>query len=172
MTEKCEHSKDRVCVHCWYPGMNEDMPTHHISKESAVRLKELGCPQKSMFYWIPATTGIKTIDSKNIEQFSDSDFFLIRDDQPLYEDVPKISAFISSELGELLPFQIKYKNMFCYLSCEKNIPDYGGWICCYESSDIIRPTMNTEIFTADTEAEARALMLIYLAENHLISFKD
>lgn len=129
------------------------------SLELAQKLKELGVKQESLFIWsyYPHVDSYHPMPEFN--QLNDGE----------EQNGLNISAFTVAELGEMLPFSIKFQKHICYLTCEKNIPDYGGWICKYESSDIIRPTEATEIFTANTEADARAKMLIYLMENKLIT---
>ena len=102
--------------------------------ESAKRLKELNCPQESLFYW-----------NQDWNKFSISDICL------LYSDgcSESYSAYTTSELGELLPKPYK---------TEKHAN--GKWYC----------NDGSEVFfnNIETEAEARAKMLIYLAENGLI----
>lgn len=60
--------------------------SHHISKESSVRLKELGCPQESMFCWA------------NTEQGGELN--LLRPTASFMGEENFASAFISSELGD------------------------------------------------------------------------
>lgn len=132
------------------------------SLELSKRLKELGVRQESHFRWVVGGALNGSHYSEQIEPSKTQSFGAANQAYSHY------SAFTVSELGEMLPFQIKYKKHICYLSCQKNIPEYGGWYCFYESSDIVRPTEKTEMFTADTEADARAKMLIYLIENDLL----
>lgn len=146
------------------------------SLELSKRLKELGVKQESLFYWMEYTnkrTGVKEWDLNNHGQRGMNEYQILGEEKSgrswNNDWDGQCSAFTVAELGEMLPFSIKFQKHVCYLSCEKNIPDYGGWFCKYESSDIIRPTKATDIFTADTEADARANMLIYLLENGLIT---
>lgn len=57
-----------------------------------------------------------------------------------------------AELGEMLPYTIHYRKLNCL------------WYAWQETKE--RPV---ETFNADTEADARAKMLIYLIENNLIT---
>jgi hypothetical protein len=130
------------------------------SLDLAKELKELGVKQESLFWWVSHVNG-----NQLIHDYDKNDWI-----KGVWDT--RVSAYTVAELGEMLPFSIKFKKHVCYLNCEKNIPDYGGWICSYESSDIIRPTMKTEIFTADTEADARAAMFVYLLKNGLLKVED
>ncbi len=112
------------------------------SRELAEKLKELGFPQNSLFYWsygpeddIDLTYGLK---KENI--------YLIN-----------ISAYTVAELGEMLK------------EIMSNISEFwqsNGKLCI--GYEIVNPVY----LYADTEADARAKMLIYLAENNLINPKE
>jgi len=65
-----------------------------------------------------------------------------------------ISAFTVAELGEMLP------NDFI------SGTDSWGHYCCWSESNVI---IVDDVFNADTEANARAKMLIYLLENNLLN---
>lgn len=77
-----------------------------------------------------------------------------------------ISAFTVSELGEILPKEVeisrKKYNKFVQL------PLGGEWTVYYASTSLNRMT-KTE--SDESEANARAKMLIYLIENNLIDLK-
>lgn len=112
------------------------------SLESAKRLKELGVQQDSMFqYCFHASTG-------------NSDYVhLVFDGQGLTScgmQYLKIAAYTVAELGELLPeFTISNKAMHKF-----------KWECSHMTKDLYR-----SLSGADTEAEARAKMLIHLIES-------
>lgn len=108
------------------------------SLESAKRLKELGVPQGSFFYWHDGTTIIYPDYQPNMNR--------------------SISAFTAGELGEMLPCFI-YKNGSGYLACTKHPNSYKI------SYGIGEEWIQKE---AETEAEARAKALIYLLENSII----
>ena len=65
------------------------------------------------------------------------------------------SAFTVAELGEMLPF---------YFSGEKHSND---WRCGFANND--GRFKNVPFVSADTEADARGKMLVYLLENKLIT---
>lgn len=124
-----------------------------VNLEIAKRLKELGVPQESLFYWIfrkhqnldihrwdilsiEEIKEIKVWDNKKLESVSI---------KPLIEQ--RYSAFTVGELGELLPRRITYMHF-----------NNGQWYAIKNKID----------FCADTEVDARAKMLIYLLEKGLI----
>jgi hypothetical protein len=120
-----------------------------VSLELAKKLKELGMKQESLFYWSHEK---ETIVPK-------------WEYWPLEEDC---SAFTVAELGEMLP-----ADKCMVVKQVENAPKkgYRGCIfrddaceCCGEDFyTILDETL------ADTEADARAKMLIYLLENNLIN---
>lgn len=122
------------------------------SLELAKRLKELGVKQESLFYWFESLF-------KGKESF-------IRQGDTSYRDGYELacSAFTVAELGKLLPDKISPENQFdCYiLFTMKNTSD-GEWVVRYAITSTIYCAI-----VADTEADARAKMLIYLIENKLI----
>ena len=110
------------------------MNKHVTSLELSKKLKELGVKQESEFYH----AGDKRIIANEVKKLFPVLF----------------SAFLSSEIGEMLPeYQTTWK------SSEK----FGlGWHCNDDNQE------EEYHQTANTEANARALMLIYLIENNLI----
>lgn len=121
------------------------------SLELAKRLKGLGVKQESAFYWTEYLNG------------NEVDF---RIDQQL---VPpsSCSAFTVAELGEMLPMTVHGE--FDQLISEKAIEH---WFVYYSRSR--EPAghaarSNVYLKTADTEADARAAVLIYLIENKLVT---
>lgn len=79
-------------------------------------------------------------------------------------DWEQISAFTVAELGEMLPEGVTSSREF-----------YGGTSekCWFVEYDQIpgeeRDDFKNRCFTDDTEADARAALLIYLIENNLLS---
>ena len=63
-----------------------------------------------------------------------------------------LSAFTTAELGEMLPEDCRTR---------RSIDEKGKWLVDALSTD--------HFFRADTEADTRAKMLIYLLENKLIA---
>jgi hypothetical protein len=119
------------------------------SLELAKRLKELGVRQESLYYWSMCKDGIgiiKLIDSDRKREKIGT------------VEIENISAFTVAELGEMLPHGFRSgkagnsKVGFKAYSSHANGP--GGF---------------HEQFDADTEADCRAKMLIYLVENGLLT---
>lgn len=113
------------------------------SLEIARRLKELGVKQESYFFY---------------EWYSDRATRLTCKCEWIHIQTTKISAFTVAELGEMLPDKFTtYRD-----SCKFR----GAWTD--KASDLVGKLY----VTSDTEADARAKMLIYLIENGLIKEKD
>lgn len=121
-----------------------------VSLELAKRLKELGVKQESYFYWIytdgvlPDGTRDKIVAGNTL---GDSHWEL-GGEQDTY------SAYTVAELGEMLPPGIAYM-------CREND---NKWFCASVPYKV-NPATNI----SNTEADARAKMLIYLLENKLIT---
>lgn len=115
-----------------------------VSLELAQKLKELGVKQESLFYY---QVGQIYLRSQHIDPK-----MLIADngERTLYMPEFDVSAYTVAELGEMLPKQ--------YRSWKSG--DDKEWICDTWASTVQR---------AETEADARAKMLIYLVENNLIT---
>jgi hypothetical protein len=78
------------------------------------------------------------------------------------------SAFSNAELGEMLPARlVKGEGVTFALECWKN---NTSWQVSYSWEEDTRHLAGRKIETcnADTEADARAKMLVYLLENELI----
>lgn len=129
-----------------------------VSLKLAKKLKELGVKQDSLFYWE------EVIDKYGVESK------LIYGTKPKNrKGVYKIagaweenfySAFTVPELGDMLPDYLKTKDGYLQLTSYK-FPT--TWAIVYIKENKI--IFSTE---RDTEANARAKMLIYLIENKLI----
>lgn len=142
--------------------------------ELSKRLKELGVKKKSLFSWV----GVCDDDPEhpdeigyNIEITEESGkrSFYIGDE--IY------SAFTVAELGEMLPKDVfvpyggygssskkkrKYpQHLHCFFGIERAFVNYTGG----NSQEHLTQG-------AETEADARAKMLIYLIENDLITLKQ
>ena len=129
-----------------------------VSLELAKRLKELGVKQESLFYWV---NGLISNAEHAIEC--------------QYENRNKgtrhsiSSAFTVAELGEMLPWRIdgkditdKRRKIAYFLEYEA-----GGMSVCYTHHLNVTKVLVERI--AETEADARAKMLIYIIENNLIT---
>lgn len=137
-----------------------------VSLELAKKLKELGVKQDSLFYWY------RVASSKNLELVGNEDYKISVGNRAtvclaevnwgmLHES---ISAYTVAELGEMLPTSIDVKEkgggeifkLAIWRHLNKWSVFYGGQDYCLCS------------FEDETEADARAKMLIYLLENNLI----
>jgi len=123
------------------------------SLDISKRLKELGVKQDSLFYWV--REGHHFFDSKEIQPREPK----LEQVKPPY-DFPYESvgsAFTVAELGEMIPMW----------SCDSwkpaettNAALKGTWCCDFDEDKKTRQY-------AETEADARGEMLIYLLENKL-----
>ena len=114
--------------------------------ELSQKLKELGVKQGSLFYWIK-------IDLKEweIEQGVQDWGVEHRYHCGSSDIVNGYSAYTVAELGEMLPEMTRSWNIS------------NNWLCVSDLS------VSCTSKQSDTEADARALMLIYLLENELIT---
>ncbi len=133
----------------------------------AKKLKELGVKQDSLFYWQnnvcyerqgqkhSSNPYVFHSEEKNIYENGNEDLAEGNDDYTgHYRTERKIySAFTVAELGEMLP-DTSYSQ-----KC-------GKWVCKDNNSEYFLLQQ-----TADTEADARAKMLIYLIDSKLIELK-
>ena len=128
------------------------------SLELSKKLKELGVKQESSFYWI------ENKESKNVllafktligfytgegSGFADSRI----------ESCNIYSAFTVSELGEILPMEIKRNYYF-----ETTRMAFANWLCGYYKD---HKKYYYQVL-GKTESDARANMLRFLIENNLI----
>ena len=114
-----------------------------VSRELAEKMKGLGFPQETCFYWCPAWNGIKTEN------------YLIFVNAPMkqHPTQDRLAAPTSGEIGKLIPW---------HTILEKT--ETGIWECMFNN-------VNGDTYPAqcaDTEAEARGLMWCYLKERGLI----
>jgi len=121
------------------------------SLESAKRLKELGVPQKSLYYW---QRGELTPTFNQHPPFTEYKWSLGADGE--------FSAFTASELGEMLPSSVDGLLSYAGLRLEKT--DGNFWTVSYESFENVVLMEKS----AGTLADAMAFMLIYLLENNLM----
>lgn len=113
------------------------------SLELAKRLKELGVKKNSLFYW----------DSHCIEELKTQGNYGITSDG-------EYSAFTVAELGEMLPDE--------YLTIRFSDKKYTA-----TTATMIANYTVMEFYEEDnTEADARAKMLIFLLENNYVKLED
>lgn len=128
------------------------------SLELAQKLKELGVKQESLFYWTDYQSA--TFDKGEFIQ----KFWVAGFNDPLEEDgATYYSAFTVAELGEMLPKELKIGE-YIY-DVEFYWSDKEWFISYAKYVDGIH--REHEIY-AETEADARAKMIVYLLENKLM----
>lgn len=127
-----------------------------VSLELAQRLKELGVKQESLYWWAEYRHGHNQPEWQ--WRITDS---LYEGDYDHYRN--QLSAFTVAELGEMLPHYLD-ADVALFLRICKRGP--STWDVCYETKD--HEAKQFPDGTADTEADARAKMLIYLIENGLM----
>jgi hypothetical protein len=127
------------------------------SLELAKRLKELGVKQEIMFYHWATDVEEDGLTWWTISQTEPRKGKRVRElSTPEHYRGP-LSAFTVAELGEMLPHVenivvMLFDNGHCQL-CLQQTPIEGA----------------TPVFEAQSEADARAKMLIYLLEHNLVS---
>ena len=121
------------------------------SLKLAQKLKKLGMKQKSLFYWI------KFLGNDECVWYYSPAYL---DHQ---NDKETISAFTVAELGEMLP--VKAQDVYHEILTTKEGSEYG-WTCAIHN---VVSGKYYKKFVANTEADARAKMLIYLLENGLVT---
>lgn len=127
------------------------------SLEQAKKLKELGVSQESLFWWLELYQGPE--DNFNPRYFLNSG---------KHKDIEiQFSAFTVAELGEMLP--VKVENV--YQEIITTHTGSGEWKCAVRNV-ISGDWPQKYQIDADTEADARAKMLIYLLENNLVDITD
>ena len=138
--------------------------------EQAKKLKELGVEQKVLYQWKVNDVQTVVIDTPMamwIERY-----------------VPPVgnafyAAFTVAELGVMLPEEIGHKynehSSYYYMQGHSDVPVKSPklWVIWYEDNDLSPEleVLNMQFAAGDTEAEARAAMLIYLLGNHLTPLK-
>lgn len=119
------------------------------SLELSQRLKELGVPQESLYGHYH--------NKLRVKNFITERYYISNEDEASF----LCSAFTVAELGEMLPP--------LYISMKTR---RSGWCVCPKTVADERSDFEDErIVRADTEANARAKMLIYLIENNLLDPK-
>lgn len=139
-----------------------------ISLNQSKRLKELGIEQNSIFMWVHSKTPNIVSSNNGIHLFVSAKDIIDDNDGDKF-DSEMCSAFLVSEIGAMLPpemIKIEGKNRF--------ICSYKGvtgevYFCDYSNG---RDGKYFHLHQGDTEAEARAAMLIYLLENNIITPAD
>lgn len=128
---------------------------HVTSLEISKKLKELGVKQDSEFFWTNVLVNLGEDGILEAEEYvlTNSGEIQILKNNFGYKGIDIYSAFLSSELGDMLP-----NNIINYSK------DGNQW-CCILGKPMPEHTYAT---FADTESDARGKMLIYLIENNLL----
>lgn len=140
--------------------------------EQAKKLKELGVNAESLFWW----TQDKTPSSPNLHYYGWSQesmpwgvFFGQRSRISTSDVFEEYSAYTVAELGEMLPSKIEIKGASYIVTSMKSAQAETGvkysWTCRVWNT---KQGLFKKEF-GETEAQARAAMLIYLLENKLIT---
>jgi len=138
------------------------------SQELAKRLKELGVKQESLYYWWQ--------QCNKVHQGYEDDIYppeYIWVLQPYFKGLAlgdnTYSAFTTSEIGEMLPdAYISFKESNIWYCTQLEEPDEEWWL----DYRIRSRSYGWRNEKADTEADARATMLIWLIENKHIEVNN
>ena len=140
------------------------------SLELSQKLKALGVPQKSLFYWHIEQRLVSGVEYATREMALDAgdpslEDSMVQEAQVDYypvvyfgkseEAVVECSAFTVAELGEML--SVRPNPVFSF-------KDNQGWNCSDGKIENLE-----DLKVAHTEADARAKMLIYLIEQELVN---
>ena len=134
---------------------------HLTSLELSKKLKAIGVPESSEFYW--GRTWGECVDGQPDASSAPVQYELTQTktrSQELWGD-GAVSAFLSSELGELFPngMRLLIQSSFCL----------GTWSVELLEIKTLRERKHL-IQSRISEAEARGKMLKYLVEHGLITF--
>jgi hypothetical protein len=135
--------------------IEEQVTNLKISK----KLKDLGVKQNSLFYWEHQPLTSKT---------NEANYHIVFGKYPNYDERYHISAFTSSELGEMF---ITNFGITTYIALPKYRSSYNKpWVVYYDGNSYghIPPQERYLKFSGETEVEARGLMIEYLLEEKLI----
>jgi hypothetical protein len=130
------------------------------SPEKAKRLNELGVKQESLFWW--TNTWVDDECGKSYGDLRCSPQIVQEAKGISFSQGNTVAAFTVAELGEMLP-------KLCYSQQVHSDTESNRWETDAPEG-MIEDT--DERFLADTEADARAKMLIYLIENDLLASKE
>lgn len=144
--------------------MTPSLQNHVVSLPLAKRMRELGFPQGSLFYWMRAGADW-LLCFKHDLGYQMQNGMVIR--KEVFESNEHCSAYTVSELGDILPaYILNDEGMRFKLDIWKD----AGWHVAYWWDEDTRrgSDMKIEVFLEANEADARAKMRIYLKENGLI----
>ena len=133
-----------------------------VNLKLSKRLKKLGYPQESLWYWqYNGKEGVRLGIGRYKLVARDTSFGISKRDS---------SAPTVAELGRVLPYRIRPVNdedYWLYMSLGR----YGDFNIAYDTpSDGMHSRRVYHQEEVDNEANARALMIIYLLESGLLRF--
>ena len=131
--------------------MNNQVDWQVTNQKISKKLEKLGVKQESLWWWIKTRVRSNNTTWKDEWIIADKCNY-IDPNSNLDTCIEHYSAFTVAELGKLLPDYYETSHNRAYWLCKPNSVDF------YE--------------IADTEADARGLMLIYLIENNLIKIGE
>lgn len=154
------------------------------------KLKELGVIQESLFHWVNHDTVYSSMSAHNEGWDVETSFFVAgigfdysgmlsnkqkhkEFTQEQIDEFEHYSAFTVAELGKLLPREVEHtknehSSYYIMFGYGDNMIDGSVPVVWYEDNDL---NLNDEILqlcNGNTEADARAQMLIYLIEGKYI----
>ena len=133
--------------------------------ETSRRMKKLGFPQETVFYWVRQSMNGKMVDDWIIFDRREPEMIHFKE---RVADGIYIAAYLSSEVGEILPYRIKWrawsKDQDEYLLITSGKNDEGYY--CDLTSNKTGKRLHTSY--APTESEARGLLACWLKEQGLI----
>ena len=135
------------------------------SLELSKKLKELGVKQESLFCWLEVIDDFNVLPEIIYYKKSTSKGSYGENG---YWEEKVYSAFTVAELGEMLPWEIFEIDKGKYLVDLSTLVGEDGWRSSLLAVSDSKSNLNNHIEKSDTEANARAKMLIYLLENKLI----
>lgn len=131
-----------------------------ISYELARKLQDLGVTVDTNFRYVNQSLCIELPCSPYYNEVSSGQMI------SSFPEDEIVMAYTSSELGEMLP---TWFNGDYHLTTFRH--SLGQWQLCYENERLSPRIYKGLVATADTEAEARAQMLIWLLEDKLIAIE-
>lgn len=133
------------------------------SLELSKKLKELGVKQDGIFQWRKYSLNPEPFVIFFGEAQSGKELGILSGEFEYW-----YSAFTVAELGEMLPDHLNFEGKVWLLKMIKNPIEFGLYYDTLGRADYIG-TKNGGCILEDTEADARAKMLIYLLESRNIN---
>lgn len=149
--------------------MHMELQKQVCSLELGYKLKQLGVKYDSYFSWY-------CLAHDQGEQEPAVEFFIASDNQ--HNASYECSAFTVAELGEMLPAIIKLGNSgklsdYCCVEFQKYSTGNRWGVMYTEDNETIANNKGDQVEEYEnTEADARAKMLIYLIESDIITASD